>query len=89
MIRSVPKDRIFLVLVADAPTLQMDYLSWSRHWRCLTGQGDFDLAGFTDALLTTGVDGDLTLEFFNDRFGGRLGALGGAGRTSLADLAAR
>jgi 4-hydroxyphenylpyruvate dioxygenase len=68
VIRSMPKDRIFLVQVADAPKLQMDYLSWSRHWRCLPGQGDFDLAGFMDALLTTGYDGDLSLEIFNDRF---------------------
>src|SRR5437764_6615816 len=32
-IRAVPKDRIFLVQVADAPLLDMDYLSWSRHYR--------------------------------------------------------
>ncbi len=68
VIRSIPRDRIFLVQVADAPRLQMDYLSWSRHWRCLPGQGDFDLAAFMDALQTTGYDGDLSLEIFNDRF---------------------
>ena len=67
-IRNMPKDRIFLVQVADAPTLEMDYLSWSRHWRCLPGQGDFDLAGFMDALIATGYDGYLSLEIFNDRF---------------------
>jgi sugar phosphate isomerase/epimerase len=39
-IRAVPKDRIFLVQVADAPLLDMDYLSWSRHYRCFPGQGD-------------------------------------------------
>ncbi len=68
VICNIPKDRIFLVQVADAPRLQMDYLSWSRHWRCLPGQGDFDLAAFMDALSTTGYDGDLSLEIFNDRF---------------------
>ncbi|MBS0246367.1 MAG: sugar phosphate isomerase/epimerase and 4-hydroxyphenylpyruvate domain-containing protein [Proteobacteria bacterium] len=67
-IRNIPKDRIFLVQVADAPKLEMDYLSWSRHWRCLPGQGDFDLAGFMDALIATGYDGYLSLEIFNDRF---------------------
>lgn len=66
--RSIPGDRIFLVQVADAPRLQMDPLSWSRHWRCLPGQGDFDLPGFMDALLATDYIGDLTLEIFNDRF---------------------
>jgi 4-hydroxyphenylpyruvate dioxygenase len=68
VIRTIPKDRIFLVQVADAPKLQMDYLSWSRHWRCLPGQGDFDLVAFMDALGATGYDGFLSLEIFNDRF---------------------
>lgn len=67
-IRSVPGDRIALVQVADAPRLQMDTLSWSRHWRCLPGQGDFDLPGFLDCLLATGYQGPLSLEIFNDRF---------------------
>jgi 4-hydroxyphenylpyruvate dioxygenase len=67
-IRSIPKDRIFLVQVADAPNMQLDYLSWSRHWRCLPGQGDFDLAAFMDALIATGYDEYLSLEIFNDRF---------------------
>jgi 4-hydroxyphenylpyruvate dioxygenase len=30
-IHAIPKNRIFLVQVADAPLLDMDYLSWSRH----------------------------------------------------------
>jgi 4-hydroxyphenylpyruvate dioxygenase len=67
-IRAIPKDRIFLVQIADAPKLEMDYLSWSRHWRCLPGQGDFDLAAFMDALVATGYDSYLSLEIFNDRF---------------------
>jgi 4-hydroxyphenylpyruvate dioxygenase len=29
-IRAIPKDRISLVQIADAPLLDMDYLSWSR-----------------------------------------------------------
>jgi 4-hydroxyphenylpyruvate dioxygenase len=67
-LRAIPGDRISFVQIADAPKLQMDYLSWARHWRCLPGQGDFDLAGFMDALETTGYDGWLSLEIFNDRF---------------------
>ena len=42
-IRSIPRDRIFLVQVADAPRLDMDYLSWSRHFRNFPGQGDLPL----------------------------------------------
>lgn len=67
-LQGIPADRIFFVQVADAPRLQMDYLSWSRHWRCMPGQGDFDLAGFMAALQATGYDGCLSLEIFNDRF---------------------
>ena len=41
-IRRIPGDRIFLVQVADAPQLDMDLLSWSRHFRNLPGQGGLD-----------------------------------------------
>ena len=36
-IRRIPGDRIFLVQVADAPLLDMDLLSWSRHFRNMPG----------------------------------------------------
>src|SRR5919109_2317708 len=36
-IRSIPRDRIFLVQLADAPVLDMDYLPWSRHYRSFPG----------------------------------------------------
>src|SRR6476660_8641436 len=32
-IRAIPADRIFLVQLADAPKLDLDFLSWSRHFR--------------------------------------------------------
>jgi 4-hydroxyphenylpyruvate dioxygenase len=67
-IRAIPKDRIFLVQIADAPKLDMDYLSWSRHYRCFPGQGDLPIAAFMDALQTTGFDGLISLEIFSDRF---------------------
>jgi len=67
-IRSIPPDRIFLVQMADAPRLDMDYLSWSRHYRCFPGQGDLPIDEFMDALGATGFDGLLSLEIFNDRF---------------------
>jgi 4-hydroxyphenylpyruvate dioxygenase len=67
-IRSIPSDKIFLVQMADAPKLDMDYLSWSRHYRCFPGQGDLPINDFMDALGATGFDGLLSLEIFNDRF---------------------
>ena len=67
-IRAIPKDRIFLVQMADAPKLDMDYLSWSRHYRCFPGQGELPIDEFMLALQATGFDGLLSLEIFNDRF---------------------
>jgi 4-hydroxyphenylpyruvate dioxygenase len=65
---SIPRDRIFLVQVADAPVLDMDPLSWSRHFRNFPGQGDLPLLDFMSALESTGFDGALSLEIFNDQF---------------------
>ncbi len=67
-LRSIPGDRIALVQLADAPWLEMDVLSWSRHFRCFPGQGDFPLLEFMEALQATGYDGDISLEIFNDQF---------------------
>jgi 4-hydroxyphenylpyruvate dioxygenase len=67
-LRDIPKERIFLVQMADAPKLDMDYLSWSRHYRCFPGQGELPVADFMDALNATGFDGLLSLEIFNDSF---------------------
>jgi 4-hydroxyphenylpyruvate dioxygenase len=67
-IRRIPGDRIFLVQVADAPLLDMDLLSWSRHFRNMPGQGGLDVTGFLAAVQATGYDGCLSLEIFNDQF---------------------
>ncbi len=67
-IRSIPKDRIFLVQIADAPLLDMDYLSWSRHYRCFPGQGELAIGEFMAALQATGFAGLVSLEIFSDRF---------------------
>jgi 4-hydroxyphenylpyruvate dioxygenase len=67
-IRSIPGDRIFLVQLADAPLLELDYLNWSRHYRSFPGQGDLPIAAFMDALQATGFNGLLSLEIFSDRF---------------------
>ncbi len=65
---AIPGDRIFLVQLADAPWLEMDVLSWSRHFRCFPGQGDLPLVDFMAAVQTAGYDGELSLEVFNDQF---------------------
>src|SRR5262249_29815336 len=67
-LRAIPRDRIFLVQAADAPKLDMDYLSWSRHHRCFPGQGELAIGPFMDALQATGFDGLVSLEIFNDSF---------------------
>ena len=83
-IRSIPRDRIFLVQMADAPKLQMDYLSWSRHFRSFPGQGELPIGDFMDALGATGFDGLLSLEIFSDRFrSGSTRAVAVDGRRSL------
>lgn len=67
-IASIPGERIFLVQLADAPQLEMDVLSWSRHFRCFPGQGDLPVADFVKAVEATGYKGPLSLEIFNDQF---------------------
>ena len=61
-------DKLFLVQIADAPRLTMDYLSWSRHFRNMPGQGDLPLAEFAEAIHRLGYQGYWSLEIFNDRF---------------------
>lgn len=60
--------KIFLVQLADAPLLEMDLLSWSRHFRSLPGQGDLPIVPYVSALRSRGFDGIWSLEIFNDRF---------------------
>jgi 4-hydroxyphenylpyruvate dioxygenase len=67
-IRSIPRERICLVQLADAPRLDMDVITWSRHFRCFPGQGDFPLLDFMQTVTATGYDGYLSLEIFNDQF---------------------
>jgi len=67
-IADIPGDKIFYLQLADAPALSMDVLSWSRHHRLFPGEGTFDLATFVSHVLSTGFDGPLSLEVFNDTF---------------------
>jgi 4-hydroxyphenylpyruvate dioxygenase len=67
-LRSILGERIFLVQLSDAPWLDMDLQSWSGHFRCFPGQGDFPLVEFMQAVLATGYNGELSLKIFNDQF---------------------
>ena len=67
-LHAIPGDRIFLVQLADAPWLDMDVLNWSRHFRCFPGQGDLPIVDFMAAIESTGYQGDISLEIFNDQF---------------------
>jgi 4-hydroxyphenylpyruvate dioxygenase len=87
-IASIPGDRIFLVQLADAPKLEMDVLSWSRHFRCFPGQGDLPVADFVRAVAQTGYKGPLSHEIFNDQFrAGSARRLATDGMRSLIALA--
>ena len=65
---AIPRDKIFLVQVADAPVLDTDPMSWSRHFRNFPGQGELPILAFMEVLQATGYDGLLSLEIFNDQF---------------------
>jgi 4-hydroxyphenylpyruvate dioxygenase len=67
-IAAIPADKIFLVQLADAPQLDLDVLSWSRHFRCFPGQGNLPVGDFMRAVDATGYHGPLSLEIFNDQF---------------------
>jgi 4-hydroxyphenylpyruvate dioxygenase len=64
----IEPDKIFLLQIADAPSMPMEYLYWSRHFRCFPSQGDLNVADFVRAVLRQGYRGALSLEIFNDRF---------------------
>ncbi|MFA1623249.1 bifunctional sugar phosphate isomerase/epimerase/4-hydroxyphenylpyruvate dioxygenase family protein [Rhizobium mongolense] len=86
-IRSIPKEKIFIIQLADAPLIDMDLLFWSRHFRNMPGEGDLPVLDFMKAVAATGYDGYLSLEIFNDQFrGGSPTAIAVDGRRSLIYL---
>ncbi|WFU90680.1 TIM barrel protein (plasmid) [Rhizobium sp. CC1099] len=86
-IRSIPKEKIFIIQLADAPLIDMDLLFWSRHFRNMPGEGDLPVLDFMKAVAATGYDGYLSLEIFNDQFrGGSPTAIAVDGQRSLIYL---
>jgi 4-hydroxyphenylpyruvate dioxygenase len=62
----IPREKIFILQLADAPLMKMDVLEWSRHHRCFPGQGELDILSFMAEFDKTGYKGVLSLEVFND-----------------------
>ncbi|MDB5843262.1 MAG: 4-hydroxyphenylpyruvate dioxygenase [Polaromonas sp.] len=67
-IAQLPAGKIFFVQLADAPWVNTDVLSHSRHYRCFPGQGELEMVKFTRAVIEAGYSGPLSLEVFNDEF---------------------
>jgi 4-hydroxyphenylpyruvate dioxygenase len=86
-LHEIDPTKIFIVQLADAPLLQMDYLSWSRQFRNMPGEGDLPVAQFVSTLLQRGYQGIFSLEIFNDRFrSGSASAIAIDGHRSLTLL---
>jgi 3-dehydroshikimate dehydratase len=64
----IPSERIFFVQIADAPMIQLDPLSWSRHFRLFPGQGGMPVIPFMRNVIASGYAGPISLEIFNDEF---------------------
>ncbi|KJF70049.1 sugar phosphate isomerase/epimerase family protein, partial [Agrobacterium arsenijevicii] len=89
-IRAIPKDKIFIVQLADAPLIDMDLLYWSRHFRNMPGEGDLPVVDFMAAVAATGYNDYVSLEIFNDQFrGGSPKAIAVDGHRSLLNLGDR
>ncbi|MFT4233120.1 MAG: TIM barrel protein, partial [Leucobacter sp.] len=67
-IEDIDPDKLYFLQLADAPAMDMDVLSWSRHHRLFPGEGDFDLVRFLSHVVLAGYRGPLSLEVFNDTF---------------------
>jgi 4-hydroxyphenylpyruvate dioxygenase len=76
--------KLFLVQIADAPLMQLDYLSWARHFRNFPGQGEFPIAEYAAEIMRIGYAGYWSLEIFNDRF--RAGSASGVATDGYRSL---
>ncbi|WP_146340687.1 bifunctional sugar phosphate isomerase/epimerase/4-hydroxyphenylpyruvate dioxygenase family protein [Nesterenkonia sp. NBAIMH1] len=67
-IEEIDGEKIFFLQLADAPLLDMDVLSWSRHHRLFPGEGGFRLTALLGHVLRAGYTGPISLEVFNDTY---------------------
>jgi 4-hydroxyphenylpyruvate dioxygenase len=65
-LKDIPGQRIFYMQLADAPWVNLDPLTHSRHYRCFPGQGEMEVTGFVGAVLDSGYNGPMSLEIFSD-----------------------
>jgi 4-hydroxyphenylpyruvate dioxygenase len=68
LLHMIPPERIFLIQIADAPRLSCEIIEWSRHHRCLPGEGAFDLQRFLAIPMQNGYRGPVSLEVFSDEY---------------------
>ena len=66
-LKDIPADRIFMVHMADAPSMKMDLKLLSRHFRVFPGQGDLPIEDLYRTLNDIGYAGPVSLEIFNDQ----------------------
>lgn len=67
-IHRIPADSIFAVQLAGGHIRPgLGYLEWSRHHRCLPGDGGLDVAAFAAEVAATGWRGPWSLEIFSDQ----------------------
>jgi 4-hydroxyphenylpyruvate dioxygenase len=64
-IADIPRDKIFLVEVADLPGGHLDLLEVSRSFRLFPGEGVTPIDAFMRQVRRTGYDGFLSVEVFN------------------------
>lgn len=66
LITRIPGEKVFFAQLADSPNLNLDVLNWSRHHRLFPGEGIWDIPSFVQILVSSGYQGPLSLEIFND-----------------------
>ena len=67
-IYDIPKEKLFLVQVADGQKFEMSPIYLARHLRCFPGQGSFPVVEYMQAVHATGYNGYISHEIFSDEF---------------------
>jgi 4-hydroxyphenylpyruvate dioxygenase len=67
-IYNIPKEKLFLVQVADGQKFDMSAIYLARHLRSFPGQGTYPVVEYLNAVNATGYEGYISHEIFNDDF---------------------
>ncbi len=67
-LRVLPPEQVVVIQVDDGPAERVceDYLQECTRYRRAPGAGDFDIAGFVDALVGTGTSAPISVEVLSD-----------------------